>query len=684
MSSQEIENNKSLNGSYYRIKFLIYGITYSIWGYISHYLITDKEPYYERVILGILFCIYGFFCNNVIEKYGQKKNQYISQLIDIVVAIHYYTLMLRTYEWDESFFIAYVFGFLVVMFATGFTTRVVPELVSWSIINFLVSIAISFKITFIHPVLFILFVSTILLYVGVIGVNSARLLSKLLEDTEKRKEILSNMIEGVVVQNSSGEILEYNLVALNILGLTEWQLHDERYLKHDRFFYHEEADEKQPLLKIFAHSQSLLGTGNVAKIFENNDLVKWVKVSWSKFILNGESIFITTLDDITADVLKNAQLQTQKEIANHKSKLASLGELAAGVGHEINNPLAIISGQAQILRKFIDRDVSKDLCYQRLDKIQNSVERVNKITKGLRTFSRAEKSEISYFDLSETLVESIDIFKDVSTSDCIKVFTNIEKELWIKANKGRLVQVLLNLLNNAKDALMDSERKIIEINAYTKNNYIHISVKDYGCGIEEEIGKFIFQPFFTTKDVDKGTGIGLSLVSSIVKEHEGEISVVSELGMWTEFKIELPLVTKNEVDSWNKILNEEQIKEQTKRSTFIQNFNGMALVVDDEEDVREIIVEMLKDFNIECVEAINGIEALKEIQTRDIQLVISDIKMPYMSGLELLKSLRADNYNGKFYFISGGVNIDVSEYSQMIDGFFKKPFEEYDIKSMLS
>ncbi len=231
------------------------------------------------------------------------------------------------------------------------------------------------------------------------------------------------------------------------------------------------------------------------------------------------------------------------------SKLASIGELSAGVAHEINNPLAIILTERQILLDVAGQlsDLNPDFKIQFLDsmeQIDSQVQRCKRITHNLLRFSRRTHSVIETVDINEFIGEVVELMEREARSSGIKFFTDLKENLPVlRSDPSQLQQVLLNMITNAMDAHDGMPYGTIRIHTRSdKNNEgVNISIADSGLGIAPENLAKIFDPFFTTKAVGKGTGLGLSICYSIIKRLGGNISVKSEAGEGTEFTMFLPL-----------------------------------------------------------------------------------------------------------------------------------------------
>jgi two-component system NtrC family sensor kinase len=265
--------------------------------------------------------------------------------------------------------------------------------------------------------------------------------------------------------------------------------------------------------------------------------------------------------------LKEAQLQIFQQ-----EKMASIGQLAAGVAHEINNPMGFISSNLGTLNKYVDRlaefigagdqamsscsdsgmatslketrkrlkiDHIMDDAHQLIAESQDGANRVRRIVQDLKSFSRVDLAECALVDLNESLETTINIAWNE-----IKYIAVLNKEFGdipqIKCYPQQLNQVFLNLLVNAAHA-MEDKQGTITIRTWIDEESVFVSVADTGCGIPEEIRQRVFEPFFTTKEVGKGTGLGLSISYDIVRKHGGEIIVESEVGCGTTFVVRLPV-----------------------------------------------------------------------------------------------------------------------------------------------
>lgn len=246
--------------------------------------------------------------------------------------------------------------------------------------------------------------------------------------------------------------------------------------------------------------------------------------------------------DVTEDVNKQNTINQIQAKAVQSSKLAVLGELAAGVAHEINNPLMILTSVAFVVQKHIEQN-KYDQLPEKLDKIQSTITRISRIVNGLRTYARdGENDAMMPVNIADVILESLELCVESIRYQNIEI--TFENQMTVPATVNcrdtQISQVILNLISNAKDAVLPLKEKWIKIILSQKGSNVVLQVMDSGSGISLDIRDQIFQPFFTTKDVGNGTGLGLSISTEIIKMHSGRLFIDSNCAN-TCFTIELPL-----------------------------------------------------------------------------------------------------------------------------------------------
>jgi PAS domain S-box-containing protein len=391
------------------------------------------------------------------------------------------------------------------------------------------------------------------------------------------------------------------------------------------------------------------------------------------------------LHAVVRDITVNKELDKQIKISHHQAKLASIGELAAGVGHEINNPIAIIQGYISAINKKFEKnpDTSYGDLKPDLDRINIAAKRISNIVEGLRTFSRSDSIEKNEYDPIVAIEESFNLVSEIYEHDGIDFslsFIPSKDNVVINGNRGKFQQVLMNIMSNAKDAVSNNMKKEIKICCEINKNEMSLEIQDNGHGIPNSIQEKIFEPFFTTKELHKGTGIGLSLVYSLINEMGGTLSVNSKENEGSSFLIKLPVYQTSPKEQ-----EQEQEQEQVK-------FEGNIIVVDDEEDIRELLCDILEETGIKVTAASNGQIAfdLYRQNPEKYDLIISDMQMPEMDGPTLLRKIRDDKNlkQPKFIFITGGINLNFEDkahnLARISDGFITKPFKDHEIFELLS
>lgn len=246
---------------------------------------------------------------------------------------------------------------------------------------------------------------------------------------------------------------------------------------------------------------------------------------------------------ITELVRAHELIREQEAKAHYTAKLASLGEMAAGIAHEVNNPLSIIQGSANIVRRLVDKDPI-DIANVKLltTKMIETSDRISKTIKSLKALSRnAENDPMLHTSINQVIQQTIDIVEQkCRVNDVTLKFIPLAEDYKVLGREAELMQVFTNLIGNAIDAIKEHQEKWIEIRVVKDKEWIEIFFIDSGKGIPLEIQKKIMEPFFTTKDVNQGTGLGLSISKNIIKNHEGELTLVPESPR-TTFKVRLPI-----------------------------------------------------------------------------------------------------------------------------------------------
>lgn len=347
------------------------------------------------------------------------------------------------------------------------------------------------------------------------------------------------------------------------------------------------------------------------------------------------------------------QMRLEEQL-RQAQKMEAIGRFSAGIAHDFNNILTVIIGYGGIMRmKAAIDDGQRD----KLDHILAAADRAKNLTSSLLTFSRKQPLKLQQLDLN-AVVSGVETFlRRVIGDDITLLLSPLSKKLIIKADRGHIEQVLMNLAVNARDAMPEGgtvsvetaviaiDNDYIRMHGYgTPGRYAFLTVSDTGVGMDAATCQQIFEPFFTTKESGRGTGLGLSIVFGIIQQHNGYIHVYSEPGQGTTFRILLPLTVEYaEADSAPAL------------QTAPPGGSETILVVDNEAAVREYLELFLTTMGYTVYQAANGEEAVNLFRQSpgEIDLVLMDVIMPNKNGREAALEIRAINGSARILFISG-------------------------------
>ena len=370
----------------------------------------------------------------------------------------------------------------------------------------------------------------------------------LLEAANKRlafhKTAFDNMSEGMLLQDQTGKIIDFNPAALNVLQISAQQL-SQKTLYNPQ--WQPVREDGSALLENEFPAMTVLNTrleqkNMIIGLKSNSENHQWISVTSAPIFLDGSinaTHVVSTFEDIT-DVRRAQQSLIQS------AKLTALGEMACGIAHEINSPLAIISTSAHQAAIYLESGAKNDVA-KKLEKIETTIQRIAKIVKGLKTFSRNSESDSN---ISVSFKQTI----NDACSFCTEKFKNSgidfsivgDENIFISCTPTLISQVILNLLNNAFDAIVDQPKKWIKIELTKINDKAVLKITDSGFGISHDVQEKMMQPFFTTKEIGKGTGLGLSISNGIINSFKGRIFYDTTAAN-TCFVIELPTVSDPEI-----------------------------------------------------------------------------------------------------------------------------------------
>ncbi len=393
--------------------------------------------------------------------------------------------------------------------------------------------------------------------------------------------------------------------------------------------------------------------------------------------------FLGVTRDIEARKKAEDETAILESQLRQSQKMEAIGTLAGGVAHDFNNLLTGILGYANLLKL---QNNEESPTYEAADVIEKAAERASDLTKQLLGFARQGKLQNSPVDLHSMIRESVALLKR-TIDKSVNIVQRMDAECAeVMGDPSQLQLVMLNLAVNARDAMTNGgdlklETACIDINDgvhadLPKGRYVRLRVSDTGAGIDPEICDRIFEPFFTTKARGEGTGMGLATVYGIVKNHDGTVTVKSELGVGTTFEVLLP-VAQDDADAEVVAVIEAPV-----------HGRGKILVVEDEEVVRKLAKEILGWLGYETITVCDGIEAVEyyDGHNEDIDLALIDLNMPRMGGRECYQKMKEIN-PGLRAVLSTGYSRDGAAQEILDDGvqgFVQKPFQASQLSEAIA
>jgi signal transduction histidine kinase len=408
-----------------------------------------------------------------------------------------------------------------------------------------------------------------------------------------------------------------------------------------------------------AHDPSGDGIWDVEhRIIRRDGTVRWLKER-SQTFFEGEGDARRPVRTVGAvlDITERRRAEEEHERLQaqlfQSQKMESVGQLAGGIAHDFNNILAAIIGYGNLLQMKIP--VNDPLRYN-VDHMLESAERAAQLTHSLLTFSRKQVLKIKPTHLNGIIAGQGQFLRRIIGED-VEIKSILRGDAVIMADSGQIEQVLMNLATNARDAMprggqLTVETDLLEItDAFISAHgfgipgpYAVISVTDTGIGMDEEAKQKIYEPFFTTKEVGRGTGLGMAIVYGIVKQHKGYINVSSQVGKGTTFKIYLP-VHSGQVEQ----------REKSPAASPVMTGTETILLAEDDAALRKFFTNVLTEYGYTVVVAENGEEAIRKFFERmdEIQLCVVDMIMPKKSGREVFEAVQKMKPGTKVIFSSG-------------------------------
>lgn len=496
-----------------------------------------------------------------------------------------------------------------------------------------------------------------------------------LRESQQRFAAFMRHLPGVAfMKNRQGQYVFYNEAAQGLfhldpddfLGKTDHEAWPKEYA--DRFVEHD--------LEV-THSKKL--AENVEPIPHKHGVHHWLIYRFPILDENDEVQFI---GGVGIDITERRQLEDQ---LRQSQKMEAVGRLAGGVAHDFNNLLTVISGYGHMILRDLP---GEDPLHSCVEEVLKAASRATSLTNQLLAFSRRQVIQPKVLDLN-ALVANMDRMLRRVIGEHIELETVLSPGLGsVRADAGQLEQVIINLAVNARDAMSEGGKLSIRtgnvevarssrLHADVRpGSYVRLTVADTGKGMDAEIMVHLFEPFYTSKETGKGTGLGLSTVYGIVKQSGGEVVVESKPGRGATFTIYLPRITEPALTA-----------PSPGAEPAVRSGTETILLVEDELGVRQLVCEMLQRLGYQILQASGGAEALRlfEQHQGSIDLLITDVIMPQMSGRELAQRLKVLQPSLKVLYISGYTDDMLAHHGVLESNVFllQKPFAPDELAKKL-
>jgi len=495
-----------------------------------------------------------------------------------------------------------------------------------------------------------------------INLNNTEFYKKIRESEERFRSLSENTPDIVYMLNKEGLFSYVNPAWEKILGYSPLEVLGKKFTD----FIKEDDSKKFKQLFNDIWEEKKIIRETVGTFLSKNGKERIFSASGApNFDPEGNVVrLVGILRDITEQSLLEVQLR-------HAQKMEAIGTLAGGIAHDFNNLLTGIQGYTSLILLKINEDHP---FYEKLIGINKQVQSGVDLTKQLLGFARGGKYEVKPKDINIILKKSSEMFG--RTRKEIHIFRRFQEDLWtVEVDQGQIEQAFLNLFVNAWQAMPGGGALILETQNVVfssfgsdqpkPGNYVKISIRDTGEGMDEAIIHRIFEPFYTTKELGRGTGLGLAMVYGIIKSHGGNIFTSSRPGEGSTFSIYLPASDKE-------TLGEEEPEEEMTQG------RETILLVDDEEVVLLVTREILESLGYSVLSANNGREAIAIFREKHeaIALVLLDMIMPDLKGSQTYDSLKEVNSQVKV-LLSSGYSIDGQATTLLEKGcnaFIQKPY----------
>ena len=456
------------------------------------------------------------------------------------------------------------------------------------------------------------------------------------------RTIVENSNDAIIV-HKDGIIVFVNNTAKRITGYLEEEFYGSEFLDFIS------TDYKSAVLKNMTDRTAGKDSPplyDIEILRKDGDIIP-AEISVSTIHYDGEPAHMVILRDLSNRYSLEKQLRQAQ-------KMEAVGQLAGGVAHDFNNILQVINGYTELARGSLEED---NPVQEMLQQVSQAGERASSLVRQLLTFSRNQLIVTRVLDLNEVINEHLTRLKRVLGENIVLESQASKKAIYINSDQAMIGQILLNIFLNARDAMPDGgeirvrTKRVFLDNEFCKTtpsagqgHYAMLSISDTGCGMDEETLRRMFEPFFSTKGITAGTGLGLSTVYGIVTQHDGIITANSEPDKGTRFQIYLPIVDKDTI-----------IEELLPEHEVIPEESKTIVITEDDDTVRNLASAVVTEAGHEVITAANGEEAVILISDSpdSVDLVVLDVIMPVLGGYEAAEKIRAIRPDIPLIFCSG-------------------------------
>lgn len=483
-----------------------------------------------------------------------------------------------------------------------------------------------------------------------------------------------DLLAAVVALDPQGKVIYFNQAFLVLTQMSPRHLRSQETLIS---YFKSNTELEQFIAKMSHASPSVSKEIHLTTVHGHGPLTCVLKS------IPSQEFILLTFNDLTVErtLYHKYRIQLEEIKQTHEKilqidKLATLGELSAGISHEINNPLTVAYGYAQNIEWMLNqnKDQKDEDLILAANRVNQALEKISSIVNNMKSYVRTDDDLQEYCDLRDVVKSACELTHTGLAKDKIELIITVPNEsLLIQGNKIELEQVIVNLLKNSFDALLDHDIKDpkVIVTLEQREHSIATIVEDNGPGINEEAKNNIFKPFFTTKEIGKGSGLGLSISTRLIKKHQGQLNLIPNQ-QGAKFEIILPSMEMSSM-----------LASGGFTASIGKDAQKKILIIDDNPEVLNLLDTLLRQHNYLVIGSNGGEDALSLLIQTEIDLVVTDLLMPKISGSELSSQLHMVEPDLPIIYLSGDKNAqkvfdqDRSKYN--IKAMISKPFKEEEL-----